>query len=306
MYVRLTRPDISSYEQAATNVQSQGKRIAGQTSDFNKGATVQLEAANKVQGIMDKASQMSSEHISKLRDYQNQLKAKYGEARTNVEDYNRAQMVGAQKGIADINARALAAKQKSLDVFLRELNMNKEMRQRGQYKIATSQASSNYSDALKTLQTKYGVSPTGEVDVTKSQQYKDFERFSKDSDYKGKWEKGNKLYDEAMANVEKSIASYKAEQEGLTKQYGKESESLYSKYAMPNKILPFFAKGGSLEDKVRLENVKASNKMDLEELKQYYKRISDDVKNFNQLMKKDSKSYKPVEFKPWNIISKGK
>lgn len=260
-YFRATSSNMPFYTNQASKLTSIGKNMQESTSDLDKGFGARLAAASKGVDILEKGQLADKEQIQKTIAQQMGSDQQTAIQNLGIMGQNLQSVAGAQKAMSLVDANKLLANNAAFNNLVTATNRNKEIREeKGKYsnlfKLMTSPEQENLTKQYKTFDNEANKAKLDwEARVAASEKTS--------APITGEWEKSPE-YTRLLSKkdlLDKQWENYanKIKNSQLALQYGVTPGS--------------FAKGGSLEEKVYLLNLKNKYRQQSDNDKQYFKSI---------------------------------
>lgn len=259
--IRVVTPNINAADEQIAKANTTANRVANSIADIDKALGYRAQVAKNVGEIEAKtklgAAQQTEQQLAKVQD----IKMKIDQANTQIENTNKGRIADIMSKFHQNAINANLSKQSELNKFVNTLSQNLKVRERDKSLKDLIDFQSN--PEYVALNEDYNKLQEEAIDFN--------DRLTKDPTLINSQEKRNLELKEKLLNNKM--------RDMLSKRSSLQTKVQYGMYA----------KGGSLEDKVTLENVKQHNRKELEELKQYYKQL---LKNDDLLLKSLIKIFK--------------
>lgn len=269
-YVRITDPYKGMAENEISKMNTQASNIASSVSDIDKALGIRFAGASKGADIKLNYSKAGQEHLEGLKQKQDELNRSTDQYNLGVIGQNRASLSDASSKLHLLDANLTAAKTTALNQLITNFERNKQLKQRDldRNKLFDLSQDSEMKSAYENYQ-KISSQDTldkykKEYDEEMKQPYATYVDFEESKQYKN-WLDQVKIAKESVELYVKKM----------------ETAQLAYSYGVPNSQWRL-AKGGTINDKIILEEVKQDNRKELQREKQFYLLI---LKN-NELMQK--------------------
>lgn len=260
--VRIVTPNISASDEQVAKANTTANRVANSIADIDKALGYRAQVAKNVGELEAKtklgAAQQTEQQLAKVQD----MRMKIDQANTQIENANKGRIADIMSKFHQNAINANVQKNNEFNKFLTASLQNVKVKE--QYK--------NFKDVIDFQSNPEFIGLNKEYQQLLKDKY-DFNIRLKDDPSLANSQEAKNL--ELREKVNESKLT-----DALSKLNSLKVKTQYS---------AFMANGGSLKEKVTLENIKQYNRKELEELKQYYKQL---LKNDDLLLKSLIKIFK--------------
>lgn len=268
-YMRIADTISPIVNTQATNIMSQAGNIARGVSDIDKANAVRLQGASQASDLIAQNKINAANRLDQLRDRQREINMSTNQHNAAIANENRKNVAQAHSDLNLLDSALYTSQATALNNLITASNTNLQTKLEGKDREKLFQMSQD--PEIMAAQKKYNaVKESGET------YKKEFDDYLK-SDYANKeltWETSPhyKKWTDELTEVEKEISPVL---ERL-----RTAQTAYNYGISSNKWK--YKSGGTLKDKVAIEELKQENKKEIERLKRAYTTI---LKN-NELMYK--------------------
>lgn len=264
--VNLKMPSIFNpqVEREAANYTQMGRRIAGATADWDKGVAARLEAEREASDIRLKGALESQQAINQLAGKQQELDYQIAETRRGVFNTNRAKYADMNSRKAQTLGYKTATQGNVLENFLSATGTSVQNRM---YEKKRDTANEKYlalfnDPEYKRLMKEYNEDLSEAALAAKKKAFLDARANSGNKTPSQEVFETSPEYIEFIKRRTELEAAIKARSEAIS------MASMAYKMGLPADRWGTFKSGGTLREKIILENEKSNNRLVLEKFKQ--------------------------------------